>query len=336
MNPMLRRILQALCAVAAAALLSACGGASSTVDAFKPTRVIAFGDGFSYVDANGYGLSTVRTPETDNTVAGRIAARVGIVVKPNRSNPLPATGGFSYAAVEARAATGTDSVDSQITTFLTDVGGVVAKQDLIIITVGNWDIYDAVMTGASVDTATTNLVTSIGRLVAAGAEHVVVMPAINMARTPWALSGLTTPSLTNFKSLADIQKLSITTASLPSLTSFNFLLLQKLNAAYRQDKKPVYLLDRSGDFNGFAGKFDTDGATRIVNVSGMALTADTGLYQPVCPTPTLIVGCTIADLNGSTNYLSYVFADNINLTPLANRYLADRIVALLLNYGWLP
>ena len=330
MNPMLRRILQALCAVAAAALLSACGGASSTVDAFKPTRVIAFGDGFSYVDANGYGLSTVRTPETDNTVAGRIAARVGIVVKPNRSNPLPATGGFSYAAVEARAATGTDSVDSQITTFLTDVGGVVAKQDLIIITVGNWDIYDAVMTGASVDTATTNLVTSIGRLVAAGAEHVVVMPAINMARTPWAL---TTP---NGKSLEDIQKLSITTASLPSLTSFNFLLLQKLSAAYRQDKKPVYLLDRSGDFNGFAGKFDTDGATRIVNVSGMALTADTGLYQPVCPTPTLIVGCTIADLNGSTNYLSYVFADNINLTPLANRYLADRIVALLLNYGWLP
>ena len=333
MNPMLRRILQALCAVAAAALLSACGGASSTVDAFKPTRVIAFGDGFSYVDANGYGLSTVRTPETDNTVAGRIAARVGIVVKPNRSNPLPATGGFSYAAVEARAATGTDSVDSQITTFLTDVGGVVAKQDLIIITVGNWDIYDAVMTGASVDTATTNLVTSIGRLVAAGAEHVVVMPAINMARTPWALSGLTTPSLTNFKSLADIQKLSITTASLPSLTSFNFLLLQKLNAAYRQDKKPVYLLDRSGDFNGFAGKFDTDGATRIVNVSGMALTADTGLYQPVCSAPTSIVGCAVP---GSTDYLTYVFADNINLTPLANRYLADRIVALLLNYGWLP
>ena len=168
---------------------------------------------------------------------------------------------------------------------------------------------------------------SIGRLVAAGAEHVVVMPAINMARTPWAL---TTP---NGKSLEDIQKLSITTASLPSLTSFNFLLLQKLSAAYRQDKKPVYLLDRSGDFNGFAGKFDTDGATRIVNISGMALTADTGLYQPVCSAPTSIVGCAVP---GSTDYLTYVFADNINLTPLANRYLADRIVALLLNYGWLP
>ena len=326
MNPIFSRTLKALCTVAAAALLSACGGASSTIDPFRPTRVIAFGDGFSYVDANGYGLSTVQTSEVDNTVAGRIAARVGIPVKAVASNALAATGGFSYASATARVA----DVDSQITAFLNTAGGVVAKQDLIIITVGNWDIYDAAMSNASIDTATTNLVASISRLVAAGAEHVVVMPAINMARTPWAL---TTP---NGKSLEDIQKLSITTASLPSLTSFNFLLLQKLSAAYRQDKKPVYLLDRSGDYNSFAGKFDTNGTTRIVNVSGMAITADTGLYQPVCPTPTSIVGCTIADLNGSTNYLSYVFADNINLTPLANRYLADRMVALLLNYGWLP
>jgi len=309
--------------------------------------VIAFGDGFSYVDADGYGSSTVRTGEVDNTVAGRIAARVGIVVKsvaanslsanPSATNPLVATGGFSYATAKARVA----DMDSQITAFLTDSHGVVAKQDLIIITVGNWDIYDAVMSSASVDTATTNLVTSIGRLVSAGAEHVVVMPAINMARTPWALSGLTTPSVTNGKSLADIQKLSITSGSLNSLTSFNFLLLEKLNAAYRQDRKPVYLMDRSADFNSFAGKFDTDGVTRILNVSGMAITADTGLYQPICPAATsrvdtdstFAVGCALPSAN---DYLTYVFADDINLTPLANRYLADRIVALLLNYGWLP
>ena len=328
MNPIFSRTLKALCAVVAAALLSACGGASSTVDPFRPTRVIAFGDGFSYVDANGYGLSTVRTGEVDNTVAGRIAARVGIPVKAIASNALAATGGFSYASATARVA----DVDGQITAFLNTAGGVVAKQDLIIITVGNWDVYDAVMNGASVDTATTNLVTSIGRLVSAGAEHVVVMPAINMARTPWAL---TAP---NSKSLADIQKLSITTSSLPSLTSFNFLLLQKLSDAYRQDRKPVYLLDRSADFNNFAGKFDTDGVTRILNISGMAITADTGLYDPVCKIAVQgnFAGCVTGDLTNSTDYPTYVFADNINLTPLANRYLADRIVTLLLNYGWLP
>jgi outer membrane lipase/esterase len=326
MNPIFSRTLKALCTVAVAVLLSACGGASSTVEPFKPTRIIAFGDGFSYVDANGYGLSTVQTNEVDNTIAGRIAARVNFPVKSVAANPLAATGGFSYATANARVA----DVNNQITAFLASAGGVVAKQDLILVTVGNWDIYDAVTSNANLDTATSNLVAGIARLVAAGAEHVVVMPAINMARTPWAL---TAP---NGKSLEDIQKLSITTSTLPSLTSFNFLLLQKLNAAYPQDKKPVYVLDRAGDFNSFAGKFDTNGTTRIINASGLALTSDTGFYQPVCPTPTVLEGCTVASLNGSTNYQSYVFADNINLTPLANRFLADRMVFLLLNYGWLP
>ncbi len=331
MNPIFSRILKALCVMFAAVLLTACGGASSTIDAFRPTRVIAFGDGFSYVDGNGYGLSTARTNEVDNTIAGRIAARAGVVVKAVASNPLAATGGFRYASPKARVA----DVDSQITAFLASAGGVVAKKDLIIITVGNWDIYDAVMTGASVDTASTNLVASVKRLTDAGAEHVVVMPAINMARTPWAL---TAP---NGMSLADIQKLSITTSPLPSLTSFNFLLLSKLNDAYKQDKKPVYLLDRSGDFNSFAGKFDTNGTTRILNVSGMAITADTGLYVPVCPAATTRVSTdtTFAEgcaLPGTTEYLTYVFADDINLTPVANRFLADRMLAVLVNYGWLP
>jgi hypothetical protein len=331
MNPIFSRTLKALCVMSAAVLLTACGGASSTIDAFKPTRVIAFGDGFSYVDGSGYGLSTVRTNEVDNTIAGRIAARASIVVKDVASNPLDTTGGFSYASPKARVA----DVDSQITAFLASAGGAVAKKDLIIITVGNWDIYDAVMTGASVDTASTNLVASVKRLTDAGAEHVVLMPAINMARTPWAL---TAP---NGMSLADIQKLSITTSPLPSLTSFNFLLLEKLNATYKQDKKPVYLLDRSGDFNSFAGKFDTNGTKRIENISGMVITADTGFYVPVCPAATTLVStdATFAEgcaLPNSTDYLTYVFADDINLTPLANRFLADRMIALLLNYGWLP
>ena len=65
MNPIFSRTLKALCVMSAAVLLTACGGASSTIDAFKPTRVIAFGDGFSYVDGSGYGLSTVRTNEVE-------------------------------------------------------------------------------------------------------------------------------------------------------------------------------------------------------------------------------------------------------------------------------
>ena len=327
MNPIFSRTLKALCAVMAATLLSACGGASSTVDPFVATRVIAFGDGFNYVDGAGAGLSTVQTGETDNTIAGRIAARYGIVVKNVPANTLAATGGFSYATANARVA----DVDAQITAFLSSAGSV-AKKDLIIIAVGNWDIYDAYTNGVtSMDSNASALVASIQRLTTAGAEHVVVMPAINMARTPWAAN----------KSLAGIQQLSITTSSLPGLNSFNFLLLTKLNAAFRQDRKPVYLLDRSSDFNNFAGQFDTNGSTRIINVSGMALTADTGLYVPVCTAHTAMAGCALGGLNTTspltaTSYQSYVFADDINLTPLANRFLADRMIYTMQTFGWAP
>lgn len=332
MNPIFSRTLKALCAVMAATLLSACGGASSTVDPFVATRVIAFGDGFNYVDGAGAGLSTVQTGETDNTIAGRIAARYGIVVKRVADgatvlNPLASTGGFSYATANARVA----DVDAQITAFLSSAGSV-AKKDLIIIAVGNWDIYDAYTNGVtSMDSNASALVASIQRLTTAGAEHVVVMPAINMARTPWAAN----------KSLAGIQQLSITTSSLPGLNSFNFLLLTKLNAAFRQDRKPVYLLDRSSDFNNFAGQFDTNGSTRIINVSGMALTADTGLYVPVCTAHTAMAGCALGGLNTTspltaTSYQTYVFADDINLTPLANRFLADRMIYTMQTFGWAP
>jgi hypothetical protein len=332
MNSIFSRTFKALCAVTAATLLSACGGASSTVDPFVATRVIAFGDGFNYVDGAGAGLSTVQTGETDNTIAGRIAARYGIVVKRVADgatvlNPLASTGGFSYATANARVA----DVDAQITAFLSSAGSV-AKKDLIIIAVGNWDIYDAYTNGVtSMDSNASALVASIQRLTTAGAEHVVVMPAINMARTPWAAN----------KSLAGIQQLSITTSSLPGLNSFNFLLLTKLNAAFRQDRKPVYLLDRSSDFNNFAGQFDTNGSTRIINVSGMALTADTGLYVPVCTAHTAMAGCALGGLNTTspltaTSYQSYVFADDINLTPLANRFLADRMIYTMQTFGWAP
>ena len=167
MNPIFSRTLKALCSLTAVAMLSACGGASSTVDPFVATRVIAFGDGFNYVDGAGAGLSTVQTGETDNTIAGRVAARYGIVVKDVQSNALAATGGFSYATANAKVS----DVATQINAFLTSAGGTVAKKDMIIIAVGNWDIKANIEGTATdtIDTATTNLVTAIQRLTAAGA-----------------------------------------------------------------------------------------------------------------------------------------------------------------------
>ena len=321
MNSIFSRTLKALCVMSAAVVLSACGGASSTVDPFVATRVIAFGDGFNYVDASGAGISTVQTGATDDTIAGRVAARFGIVVKDVASNPLAATGGFSYATANARVA----NVDTQITAFLNSAGSV-SKKDLIIIAVGNWDIYDATINRAtSMDTATTALVASIQRLTNAGAEHVVVMPPINMARTPWATTYVTVTNTSATR--AEIQNLSNSANA-----SFNFSLLAKLTSAYRQDAKPVLFADRTTDFNGFAGSVDASGGA-IQNFSGIALT---NLSTAVCATASPAAGCASNAVVAGSDYLTSVFADEINLTPVVNRYLADRMLALMLSMGWAP
>jgi len=74
MNPIFSRILKALCTLAAVALLSACGS-SSTVDPFKPTRVIGLGDGYNDVNA------TVREGSTTDTVVQQVAASITLKVK---------------------------------------------------------------------------------------------------------------------------------------------------------------------------------------------------------------------------------------------------------------
>lgn len=322
MNPIFSRTLKAMCAVAAAALLSACGGASSTVDPFVATRVIAFGDGFNRVDSNGYGLSTVQTSETNNTLAGRIAERYGIVVKDAATvaGGLVSTGGFSYATANATVS----DVATQINTFLTATGGVVAKKDLIIIAVGNWDIKAAAATNntAAIDTATTALVTAVQRLTNAGAEHVVVIPSINMARTPWSTgSGISRTTIQNLSNTAT--------------TSFNFSVNTKLGDAYRQDRKPVLLLDPTADFNTFAGSVDVNG-NAVSNFSGITLN---NLSTAVCTSPGNWAGCTLANLVGGSSSVAYqtaVFADDINLTPVINRLLADRMLFIMRNIGWAP
>ena len=323
MNPIFSRTLKALCAVVAVSLLTACGGSSSTVDPFVATRVIAFGDGFNFVNSSGYGLSTVQTSETNNTLAGRIAERHGIVVKDAATvaGGLVATGGFSYATASAKVS----DVSTQINTFLTAAGGVVAKKDLIVIAVGNWDIKAAAATNntAAIDTATTALVTAIQRLTNAGAEHVVVIPSINMARTPWATS-------------SGISRTTIQNLSNSDAASFNRTLNTKLGSAYQQDRKPILLLDPTTDFNAFAGSVDANGNT-VQNFSGLALT---NLSTAVCTTASPAAGCTTSvgagGLINATDYLTSVFADEINLTPVINRYLADRMVSIMINIGWAP
>jgi outer membrane lipase/esterase len=173
MNPMLSRILKALCALVAVVLLSACGGASSTVDPFRPTRVVGLGDGFNDATA------TVRVAgSTTGTVVGQVAAYFG------QSNVV------SQAAREARIG----DLANQISAV-----GSFTSGDLVVITIGAFDVK----AGANAATEAQTLVTQVQRILNAGAKHILIMPVLEFSRTPWARANTFDPNATPTASLTN-------------------------------------------------------------------------------------------------------------------------------------
>ena len=293
-------ILMRISALLAACALVGCGGASSTVDPLVPTRVIAFGDAYSAVDpATGAGTITVRTGETDNTLAGRIAAKYGFVL-----NGTTTSGGYSYA--DGNLGNGkVDNVANQITTYLGNVGNSIGAKDLIIITVGSQDIYDIVVNSSgSIATATTTLTNQIQRLTNAGAKYVLVVLPINMARTPWGANR------------EAVRALSYDTST--QCLSFSCQLSTKLNSAYpaTSSHQPILLADLISYSNLFTGTTATGNADTYLSY---------GVTNP--NTAACNAGGTSGCATGAVNanYASYVFADTLNLTPFGNRLLADYI-----------
>ena len=93
-----------LVALASAALLAACGGGSTVVSDFTPTRAVAFGDSMTYLGtaADGTGRYTIKDGTT-NLWALQLAERYGLTL--TRS----AAGGSGYAEAHARVTASTDA-----------------------------------------------------------------------------------------------------------------------------------------------------------------------------------------------------------------------------------
>lgn len=374
MNKHLIQRLLCTTVLAMTGLLTACGGSSSTVNPLSPSRVIAFGDGFNAVDANGYGLNTVNaaakvtvgnTPATgddlpDDTIAGRLAyGKYGITLtRVSGTGALDTTKkGFSYAQGAARiqdAATPSgDSVEKQIANFLT--ANTPGEKDLFIISAGSLDIYDAFTNNTVLTDPVNALVAAIKRLTAAGAKYVMVVYPPNMARTPWAIR----------KTTADrnaVQDLSYDTGT--TCTSFSCRTTIALNTEFPATSahQPILLADLMGYSNLITGT----GGTSTVTFQGASLTttgtgslntfpsyAVTNPDLPACftvttpPTSPLVCATTTTNAangvnsgtNGWTNvawdYKTSVFADNFYFTPYANRLYADYIYNVTMyRAGW--
>ena len=159
MNSMLNRTFKALCTVAVVTLLSACGS-STTVDPFKPTRVIGLGDARN--DMTG----------TQYTVRGTVA-QVGVPTVVEQVAILFGVGNTAQSSV----ATGNSTV-AHLNTQVGNLGALQAS-DLIVITSGTAEF---VAGGSGAAPAYLNsLKTALDTLVSKGARHILITPVVDTA-----------------------------------------------------------------------------------------------------------------------------------------------------------
>jgi phospholipase/lecithinase/hemolysin len=272
MNPIFSRTFKALCSIAIVGLLSACG-ASSTVEPFKPTRVIGLGDGFNNATA------TVDDGTTTRTVVGQVAAFFG------QSNLV------SYASAGARIA--------DLATQINSVGSF-SSGDLVVIAVGTFDVK----AGATPATEAQTLVTQVQRLKTAGVTHILIMPVLDVSRTPWGRANTNTVSTT-------------------ATNTFNETVLLALSTAFgSQTPNSVIYANASGVTSFFLT------ATSVAVFSpftdtGFSSTVAAGT-TPACGDATLFTGCAASVPTAAGRpYTTMLFADGIHLTPAGNRWVAQ-------------
>lgn len=350
--------LFAVCSLASLLALTGCGS-GSTYEPLQPHRVVAFGDASSAVTdlnagagiAYGEAAASVRntsTSETYTTIASRLAAYYGAVLRPsNAAAGVTAANHVSYATANARVA----DVVTQINDFLASGYSIDAK-DLFIITVGNLDIYDNALAGNdAIPDATINaLVGAVQSLTNRGAKYVLLVSPINMARTPWALN------LNKFKSdgasfddgrttSEKIRALSFDATT--TCNSFQCKLTTQLAAAFPATAtgQKVLLADIQSYFNLASGTVatgsaDTYGNYGISNPNAPACTFASNAMAASPGTPITgssgslaITGC--ASTAADTNWATYAFADYLGLAPRSHVLLADYIYGTLMyRAGW--
>jgi len=279
-----RRAFLAL-AAAPAALLAACG--SSTIESpLTPTRFLGLGDGFS--DLGQGGSRYTINDGTYNIWADQLVTEYGQTIK------AKVNGGTSFAQGGARisAATGeaVPSVETQITTLLGDLTiGSIGSSDVILIGAGMSDIVAEVKansisatTTANVKAAGTALAAQVQRLVDAGAPYVVVAGVYYLGLTPWAVG------LKQESAISDLSQV------------FNSAVLLGI----KDLSKNVFYIETADYINKVYKSPTSYGLTDVT--SHVCTTTDAST-------------CTSATLDASLDSTKVLFADDLYLTPVANR-----------------
>ncbi|KQP12545.1 SGNH/GDSL hydrolase family protein [Pseudorhodoferax sp. Leaf267] len=309
----LRRAVAAAALCASVVLLAACGS-SSTESALTPSRLIAFGDGFSDVGQSATNNKYTVNDATTNHWLQQVAARF--------ERPIAASstsGGLGYARLGARIAgkpsvtddAATLTVTEQIDAFIAG-GGTFGANDLIFISGGMTDaVFQAKAVLAGTQTAAvaetnaraagTALAELAKRVVDAGAKQVVVVGSVNLGITPWGqASG-------QYDAMEAISR-GVNDAFL-------------IGAVDRNLGSNVLYVDAAYYFNLLAndpGNFNMDNSRVVACTSvnpGVGIGIGVGQVDSSLCTPSTIVA--------GVNYTRYMFADALYTAPTAQRQFGD-------------
>ncbi|HXE50889.1 MAG TPA: SGNH/GDSL hydrolase family protein [Ramlibacter sp.] len=302
----MRRALLAL-ASAAALLVAACG--SGTIESqLQPSRIVAFGDGFS--DLGQAGSRYTVNDGTANVWLHEFAVRFGLTLT------ATAAGGTSYATGNARINTKPDAAGNSATPTVTQqvdqflAGNAIGANDLMVINGGIADIVAEmakVNSGAqtsdqmiaTVKQAGRDLGAQVRRLVQAGGAHVMVVGTYDLGKSPWA----TITGQATLLSDASVQ--------------FNDQLLLSIVDLGAN----VLYVDAALEFNLMIASppsFNMTDATNPVCTSvdpGPGIGTGAGqVNSALCNTSTLLAGA---------DYTHFLFADRIYPTPQGHRTFGD-------------
>ena len=235
---------------------------------------------------DGYNVPTFTvtgTTDTALTVVQQVAVLFGV------STSLITNYATGNALITANATVTTDqSLTEQITHVISDVG-TFTKSDLVVITIGTRDIK----AGVAATTAATDLTAQVDRLLKANARHILIMQPLELTNTPFgrgnaAFAGKTVDFISEVSSA-----------------------LQTLVAQGGYTSNPVIYggTGLSSNFNVYT-----------TSATGAYLEFSTSTQVPYCASPTTLTGCSV--IGGNDTYGTRLFADNLNLTPAGNRWVA--------------
>ncbi|MBX3621498.1 MAG: hypothetical protein KF891_16120 [Rhizobacter sp.] len=218
MNLKWKSLSSVVVAGAALALLASCGGGTQ-IEAFTPTRIVAFGDEASVINLDGskYGVNGVefdttvtppvpKTPLTPICTSNQVwvqqlAYGFNLAFKDRCPSTITNANGVMMAAAGAKVA----DLTAQVDTFLATDS--FSSHDLVTIMVGVNDIKDALNAPdpiAAVEAAGTQVGAEVVRITNLGAK-VIVSTVPNVGFTPFAIKReATTPG--TVAQLADLTK----------------------------------------------------------------------------------------------------------------------------------